>query len=78
MSYCRMSGDSDIYLYPDVHGYIVCMGCCMTSVTVYLATPEKALEHIQLHRKIGDKVPMYADERLLKEIEERVHEIDTT
>lgn len=46
-----------------------CKKCQMHGSTI-MKTPEEALEHVIAHRKAGDFVPGYVDERLNYEIKQ--------
>ena len=71
MSYCRMSRESDVYMYADVDGYICCCGCFMKEGGIFrFRTRKGALSHLLLHRAKDDTVPQYAIDRLEKEIKE--------
>lgn len=71
MSYCRMSEDSDVYVIatfdPRVQKKAWQCYCRPTSCLVY--SRQEMLEHLYQHRKDGEKVPEYAIERLLEEID---------
>lgn len=67
MSYCRFSGESDVYLYASV-GRLVCCSCLLnTNDDSWLYSPREALEHLKTHRKAGHKVPKWALDRLKRE-----------
>ena len=71
MSYCRMSPDCDVYLFPGESAWI-CQGCRLpgTALEVELASLVEARNHLLEHRKAGHKVPQYAFDRLDEEIRE--------
>jgi len=62
MSYCRLSKDSDVYMFRNMDGKIECNGCCMEEPHGHpvFDTPQEAFEHLRRHRQAGDKVPQYA------------------
>lgn len=71
MSYCRISDESDIYMYPTAVG-IVCCSCRLSEgyESVQFGTAWVALEHLLEHKRVGHRVSLYAIKRLKKEIQE--------
>lgn len=81
MSYCRMGPDSDVYLYPSIHGY-TCCSCRLaeprkTEGNYYTYHPDHVLSHpidtffhLLRHRETGHKVPEQAFNMLIDEIVE--------
>lgn len=66
MSYCRFSEESDVYVYPEVDGGVLCVGCDLR-----LAWREDMIEHLLTqHRARGERVPESALDRLRREIED--------
>ena len=65
-----MSKESDIYMYPSIEGGIVCCGCRLLDNDPTFHTLEQALDHLWEHKLKGHKVPIWAIERLQKEIKE--------
>lgn len=56
MSYARFSANSDVYVYPDVGGYVACCGCILGGQWDY-HSPEAIVTHMQEHVNAGHKVP---------------------
>jgi hypothetical protein len=76
VSYARFSGDSDVYMYESVTGGIVCCACQIRKADFpSYSTRSKAIKHLHNHIKAGYKVPQYAIDRLLEEIEEEGDEV---
>ena len=74
MSYCRFGPDSDVYMYPRTDGSIVCSMCALPvfkNSTMVFEFPYQALQHLQTHLKHNHRVPRYAFNRLIFEIEEK-------
>ena len=81
MSYARMGFDSDVYLYGTYRNglrVIECCGCSLAGIPVKdgekvhwpsgfpaFSTAVGACEHLDRHRKAGDKVPGYAYDAIL-------------
>jgi hypothetical protein len=65
MSYCRMGNDSDVYLIGTYGGW-QCCGCKL--ISKLLKSREEVLEHLNEHKKMGDKVPIRAIKRLKSEM----------
>lgn len=71
MSYCRLTPDSDVYVYRSSAGY-VCHDCTLSgrkfiieaTGEVILTTPAEMIAHLELHREAGDRVPQYAMDEL--------------
>lgn len=63
MSYCRMSRDSDLYMYGTKIDYVRCIVCCSCPLgdeeAEYpgLRTVRETVLHIQRHRDAGQLVP---------------------
>jgi hypothetical protein len=73
MSYCRIGGDSDVYVIDHVDGGTACY--CGRDEADRLMTKPEMLGHLLAHRDRGDKVPQRALDRLTAEIsEESVNE----
>lgn len=70
MSYCRWSNDSDIYLYHDSCGYMVCCLCQLDTVPTdrKFISREKVIAHLETHLAIGDNIPDYVIQELHDEI----------
>jgi hypothetical protein len=71
MSYARMSGDSDVYIFEHADGFIQCCGCSITEPEDYewvgyanLNTAREALAHLDEHVALGYKVPQRTFERI--------------
>lgn len=79
MSYCRVSPNSDVYMYDSGYGKIDCDWCDLTErkapgffpPTVTLTSREEAMNHLLEHRKAGHLVPQYAIDRLQNEIDNK-------
>lgn len=71
MSYCRISDESDVYMYPNIRG-IVCCSCWLgeSYESVQFGTAWEALEHLLEHKEVGHKVLLRAIKRLKKEVQE--------
>lgn len=71
MSYCRWTS-SDIFLYQNNNGSIVCCGCQLNSQDGdrLFNSRERAIAHVEAHIAYGDSVPDNVIERLLQEIAE--------
>ena len=71
MSYCRLSGDSDVYVYQSVEGGIVCCFCRLSenspAHSPRFENAEEMLKHLARHIAKGHAVPTYAIERLQAE-----------
>lgn len=71
MSYCRNDGErSNVYLYQDDSLDRICMGCLLlgdAGPSVLLHSAEQAIDHLNLHREAGHKVPEGAFVTLRKE-----------
>lgn len=73
MSYCRMSGDSDVYVIASttlqpIGGKARQIWVCYCEAESYVAdTRKQMLNHLEYHKRKGDRVPDYAIERLKKE-----------
>lgn len=62
MSYCRLSDDSDIYVYAHCHGYYECCGCIRMDEweSYHAVNADRMFSHMLRHVRAGDKVPRYA------------------
>lgn len=70
MSYCRLSDYSDVYLYPDVDGGVMCCFCRLNDAErIRLWTLEDTLAHIHAHREAGHKVPTGVEEDVRQDSE---------
>ena len=69
MSYCRMSEESDVYVYPSIHG-IKCCSCKLLPDWEDFNTLQapNMLLHLLEHVRQGHKVPDHAFIRLMEEI----------
>jgi hypothetical protein len=69
MAYARFSSHSDVYVYEDVGGFLCCMRCDF-SETRETRTKSRGemIEHLEVHRRAGQKVPEDALEELRAEI----------
>lgn len=56
MSYCRFTENSDLYIYPDGFGGLVCCACTLKG-SFRTKSRDKMIAHIRQHKKNGDKVP---------------------
>lgn len=84
MSYCRFGESSDVYLYLDCNGYVMCCACRLAPIvtgsflgepvylhdSVELHSAEATLAHLAAHRAAGHVVPEYAFARVTKEAAE--------
>lgn len=73
MSYCRWGEDSDVYVIGE--GDCLCCCACGIGISVRFKTRTQMIEHLEQHRKDGDKVPQYAIERLFDEIKTKGNEV---
>ena len=64
MSYARLSEDSDVYIYPDVAGYLSCCFCSLTPVDFDTTDVPALCKHLDAHRAAGHQVPEGLDELL--------------
>ena len=71
MSYCRFSGDSDVYLFWSIAddtnpSHVRCCGCRILggAKSEVLLTFSAALDHVARHRALGHAVPDFVDEEL--------------
>jgi len=71
MAYCRISEDSDIYMYPTHDDTIICCGCLLEGVdgTEFIFRKD-ALAHLRLHRTWGHRVPGYLIKGMVEEVKE--------
>lgn len=76
MSYCRMSEESDVYMYPNIGGFIECCSCNMESDwnSPKFDNETTALKHLFRHVLKGQMVPHRAIKRLCREIVENIKE----
>jgi hypothetical protein len=68
MSYARLGTDSDVYFYGTDPGRFTCCWCRLLNATATIEGHGAALEHLQRHVNVGDKVPSVAIERLTAEL----------
>jgi hypothetical protein len=77
MSYCRIGGESDCYIFDHAYEGLVCMGCTLMPYNKDDLMPctfiagqdrQKMLDHIAEHRYIGDRIPLSVDERFKEEM----------
>lgn len=67
MNYCHWSADSDVYLYSDTAGFIVCCLCNLdknSPIDRKFSSHSEAIQHIQLHLSWGDNIPEDVMQRL--------------
>lgn len=59
MAYCTMDKDSDVYVVRANGGGFKCHTCKMPDIPEYFSCESRTLmaEHLELHVKLGDKVP---------------------
>ena len=59
MAYSRFKSDgSNVYVYHDVRGFIVCMRCAQSERGEFRAPSRSAMiEHLQRHLLAGEQVP---------------------
>lgn len=68
MSYCRLSKESDVYVFAHAAGGIECCACSLNDGRyINCPTPEAMLRHLEQHQRAGHKVPQHAIERLQRE-----------
>lgn len=68
MSFSRF-GESDVYVFEHVAGFIECCACIMADedwVSVELSTPRAALKHLDEHEALGHDVKL-ARENIIAE-----------
>lgn len=72
MAYSRFF-DSDIYIYPHIHGYVECCACWLNEkksdyslflANVKITNDDELRAHLELHAKAGHNMP----DNLLQEI----------
>ncbi len=69
MAYARLSRNSDVYVYEDGCGYLCCMRCRFSETReTRTKSRREMIEHLELHRCAGEKVPEDALEELRVEI----------
>lgn len=70
MSYCRLSADSDVYMYWSTEGSVICFACRLQEwgESQSFSTFQAALDHLGRHRLWGEKVPECAFEDLRADI----------
>lgn len=71
MSYCRLSPESDVYVYPGVDE-IVCFACRLAGEQPHFTTVKRSemIAHLREHQDRGHKVPGKAFTRLEQELQE--------
>lgn len=69
MSYCNWD-EGDVYMFYSTNADRIICECCTLHPRepVGFTSKLKALEHLEEHVKVGDKVPEHAIERLNEEI----------
>lgn len=74
MSYARLGNGDDIYFYGDRFVEVWCCGMCKLNKmnNVELTSFKEAIEHLQMHRAAGHKVPDHAFLRLEAEWDESI------
>jgi hypothetical protein len=72
MAYARFRSEgSDLYIYEDVHGYLVCMRCDLSeSKETRTSSRKEMIEHMRAHVNAGHKVPQSAFVELEKDMAE--------
>lgn len=78
MAYARFSKDSDVYVFLNVGGFLDCCGCSLHKNAKFYSV-EELLQHLEVHKQGGDKVPEYCIERLKEDknfIERSISEWD--
>ena len=70
MSYCRVSTDSDVYVFYNTGDFYECCGCRFGGPSPMLRTATEMLEHLRKHQEAGHKVPQYAIDGLKEDAEE--------
>jgi hypothetical protein len=63
VSYARLGGDSDVYLYRE-GDQLCCQFCSVSPSGFHAADPAEMLKHMMEHRARGEKVPDHAITRL--------------
>lgn len=70
MSYARLSEESDVYVWPDTAGRIICSWCGLkegdltASGMLVFTSAGAAVRHLEEHIAVGDRVP----ERAFREL----------
>lgn len=79
MSFARFS-HSDVYVYEHYQGFIECCACLLEQdeegnhwVSVELATPRKAIEHLEKHKESGHNI-----DTAIEQIEARYDDLDAS
>jgi hypothetical protein len=69
MSYCRFNDvDSDVYVIEGFKG-LWCVNCGYSKKGTYVTKSHKQMiNHLRMHRRMGNKVPDRAMERLRREL----------
>ena len=75
MSYCRVSGECDAYIYHDDSRGLICLGCALlgdSTPSFYAAKGGliDMLGHIEDHRERGHRIPSEAVRYILRDLEE--------
>ena len=70
MSYARFAGESDVYIFLDVGGYLNCCGCLLSDGSAHYRSTDAMIAHLHEHRKQGQRVPESAFEDLENDREE--------
>jgi hypothetical protein len=64
MAYCRNNGnDSDVYIYRNLLGVIACSNCSRM-----FDKRSAVMQHMDQHKLSGERIPDYAYDRLIEEI----------
>lgn len=73
MSYARFV-ESDIYVYLDVSGYLVCVLCTLNEANTFRANnTQMMVAHIKQHEAKGDYVPSDIYQNLWKDDKENFY-----
>lgn len=65
MSYSRLSGTSDVYVFASRSGVLHCHWCALGGDDAHEYSVRQMLTHLQLHRRSGHKVPLECDAWIL-------------
>jgi hypothetical protein len=70
MAYARFRAEgSDVYVYHDVGGFLICVRCGLSDERETRTTSRKAMvEHLKSHLTAGESVPQSAFDELEREI----------
>ena len=67
MSYCRLSDESDVYVYMDADGGFTCCFCKFGEEFFNVDFEMEMVLHLMDHRVQGNKVPQCAIDQLMRE-----------